>query len=206
MRDEDMLTSLAGRLARLAAQADAPGRGRDPRRQRRAVAPRTWPTSCWTPSTPTSTWRWPRPRPAWPIQRRSRSPRRREELVGRATAPLRRPGAAPDAHRHPPARRADHRHRERGPRHRAPVSATSRRGPRSQSFRQFIEENRDEITALQIIYSQPYAQQRLTYQQVKELARARWRCRPRPGPPSRCGGPTPNWSGTRCAAWARSGC
>ena len=38
------------------------------------------------------------------------------------------------------------------------------------SFRQYIEENRDEITALQIIYSQPYAQQRLTYQQVRELA------------------------------------
>jgi type I restriction enzyme R subunit len=39
-----------------------------------------------------------------------------------------------------------------------------------QSFQQFIEEHRDEITALQIIYSQPYARQRLTYQQVKELA------------------------------------
>jgi type I restriction enzyme R subunit len=39
-----------------------------------------------------------------------------------------------------------------------------------QSFREFIEQNRDEITALQIIYSQPYARQRLTYQEVKELA------------------------------------
>jgi type I restriction enzyme R subunit len=39
-----------------------------------------------------------------------------------------------------------------------------------QSFQQFIEAHRDEITALQIIYNQPYARQRLTYQQVKELA------------------------------------
>jgi type I restriction enzyme R subunit len=36
-------------------------------------------------------------------------------------------------------------------------------------FRQFIEQHRDEITALQIIYSQPYARQRLTRAQVKEL-------------------------------------
>jgi type I restriction enzyme R subunit len=38
------------------------------------------------------------------------------------------------------------------------------------SFQQFIEEHRNEITALQIIYNQPYSQQRLTFQQVKELA------------------------------------
>ena len=38
------------------------------------------------------------------------------------------------------------------------------------SFRAFLEANRDEIAALQIIYSQPYARQRLTYEQVKELA------------------------------------
>jgi len=38
------------------------------------------------------------------------------------------------------------------------------------SFEQFIEEHRDEITALQIIYSQPYVRQQLTYEQVKELA------------------------------------
>ena len=38
------------------------------------------------------------------------------------------------------------------------------------SFRQFIEENKDEITALEILFSQPYSQRRLTYEQVKELA------------------------------------
>jgi type I restriction enzyme R subunit len=39
------------------------------------------------------------------------------------------------------------------------------------SFRQYIEDNKDDITALQILYSRPYGQ-RLTYRQVKELAQA----------------------------------
>lgn len=39
-----------------------------------------------------------------------------------------------------------------------------------ESFRQFIEENKDEITALQIIFSQPRRDGPLTYQAVKELA------------------------------------
>jgi type I restriction enzyme R subunit len=40
-----------------------------------------------------------------------------------------------------------------------------------QSFEQFIADNKDEITALQILYSQPY-KQRLTFEAVKELADA----------------------------------
>jgi len=39
------------------------------------------------------------------------------------------------------------------------------------SFEEFIEENKDEITALQLLYSRPY-RQRLTYEQIKELAEA----------------------------------
>lgn len=39
-------------------------------------------------------------------------------------------------------------------------------------FREFIEANRDELTALRIIYGQPYGTRRLTYQAVKELAEA----------------------------------
>jgi type I restriction enzyme R subunit len=39
------------------------------------------------------------------------------------------------------------------------------------SFEAFIEQNRDEITALHVLYSRPY-RQRLTYEQVKELAEA----------------------------------
>jgi type I restriction enzyme, R subunit len=38
------------------------------------------------------------------------------------------------------------------------------------SFRRFIEENRDRITALQIIYSRPYAQRRLTFDDIRQLA------------------------------------
>src|SRR5204863_6610784 len=37
------------------------------------------------------------------------------------------------------------------------------------SFEQFIEKHKDEIEALQILYSRPYAE-RLTYKQVRELA------------------------------------
>ena len=40
-----------------------------------------------------------------------------------------------------------------------------------QSFRQFIEENRDEITALQVLYERPY-RQRLSYADIKALAEA----------------------------------
>jgi type I restriction enzyme R subunit len=39
-----------------------------------------------------------------------------------------------------------------------------------ESFKQFIEENKDEITALQIIYNKPYGQRHITYEQIKELA------------------------------------
>lgn len=38
------------------------------------------------------------------------------------------------------------------------------------SFRLFIEENRDEITALQILYEQPFRQQDLTFEHIRELA------------------------------------
>ena len=38
------------------------------------------------------------------------------------------------------------------------------------SFRAYLEQHKDEITALQLIYSRPYAQRALTYRQVKDLA------------------------------------
>ena len=41
----------------------------------------------------------------------------------------------------------------------------------AQSFQQFIEENRDEITALQVLYERPY-RQRLDYADIKALADA----------------------------------
>ena len=40
-----------------------------------------------------------------------------------------------------------------------------------ESLEQFIEEHRDEITALQILYARPH-RQRLTFAQIKELAQA----------------------------------
>lgn len=49
--------------------------------------------------------------------------------------------------------------------------ATDRARATVESFERFIEEHRDEITALQILYSRPHAQ-RLTFREVKELAQA----------------------------------
>lgn len=40
------------------------------------------------------------------------------------------------------------------------------------TFKQFIEENKDELTALQIIYSKPYGKRHFTYEQIKQLAKA----------------------------------
>jgi type I restriction enzyme R subunit len=40
------------------------------------------------------------------------------------------------------------------------------------SFKDFIEKNEDELTALQIIYSKPYGQRQLTYDAIKQLAEA----------------------------------
>ncbi|MBI1179197.1 MAG: DEAD/DEAH box helicase [Alphaproteobacteria bacterium] len=39
------------------------------------------------------------------------------------------------------------------------------------SFRAFMEENRDQLTALQILYNQPAGRQRLTYAAIRELVR-----------------------------------
>ncbi|MCI0475746.1 MAG: hypothetical protein L0Y55_05825, partial [Anaerolineales bacterium] len=41
-----------------------------------------------------------------------------------------------------------------------------------ESFKQFIEQNKDELTALQILYNLPYARRQLTYEAIAELARA----------------------------------
>ena len=39
-----------------------------------------------------------------------------------------------------------------------------------ESFKAFIKENRDELTALQVLYSRPYGEQRLSYESIRELA------------------------------------
>jgi len=40
------------------------------------------------------------------------------------------------------------------------------------TFKRFIEENKDELTALQIIYNQPYTRRHITYEGIKQLAEA----------------------------------
>ena len=49
--------------------------------------------------------------------------------------------------------------------------AADRAREQTQSFRQFIEDHKDEITALQVLYNQPYGGG-LTYTDIKELAQA----------------------------------
>ena len=51
------------------------------------------------------------------------------------------------------------------------VDARARAAETVESFKVFLEEHKDEITALQVLYSRPYAK-RLTYRDVKELAEA----------------------------------
>jgi type I restriction enzyme R subunit len=50
------------------------------------------------------------------------------------------------------------------------ITDTERARSMVNSFRQYIEEHKDEIAALQILLNQPYGQRRVTYRQVKELA------------------------------------
>ena len=40
------------------------------------------------------------------------------------------------------------------------------------TFRQFIEDNKDHLTALQMIYQEPYSLREVTYEQIKDLAEA----------------------------------
>lgn len=40
------------------------------------------------------------------------------------------------------------------------------------AFRRFIEENKSELTALQLIYSKPYGRRHLTYEEIRKLANA----------------------------------
>ncbi|HET9438023.1 MAG TPA: DEAD/DEAH box helicase family protein, partial [Gaiellaceae bacterium] len=51
------------------------------------------------------------------------------------------------------------------------ADATDRARATVASWEQFVEEHRDEITALQVLYSKPYAR-RLTFAEVRELAQA----------------------------------
>jgi type I restriction enzyme R subunit len=52
------------------------------------------------------------------------------------------------------------------------AGATERAQKTVESFRAFIEANKDELTALQIIYNMPYARRQLTYAEIRELADA----------------------------------
>lgn len=48
--------------------------------------------------------------------------------------------------------------------------STERAKEITEQFREFLQKNKDEITALQIIYNQPYSKRHLTYEMIKNLA------------------------------------
>ncbi|NNJ12580.1 DEAD/DEAH box helicase family protein [Chloroflexales bacterium ZM16-3] len=50
------------------------------------------------------------------------------------------------------------------------AGATEKARATVESFRAYLEQHKDEITAIQLLYSQPYGAQRPTFAQVKELA------------------------------------
>jgi hypothetical protein len=80
--------------------------------------------------------------------------------------------------------------------------STDRARKSVESFERFIEEHKDEITALQILYSRPSAQ-RLTFKEVKELA-LRSAARRTSGRPRSCGPRTRRSTARRCEARARA--
>ena len=84
-------------------------------------------------------------------------------------------------------------------------SIPSGHGLPSRSFRKFIEDNKDEITALQVLYNQPYGQRQFTYQQIQELAE-RIKQPPNSWTPEGFGVPTLNWRKTRSAVSVSGGC
>ena len=67
------------------------------------------------------------------------------------------------------------------------------------SFREYIEENRDEITALQVLYERPY-RQRLSYADIKGPWPTLWYRLLARGRPNGCGRPTGSLTSPRCEA------
>ncbi len=84
----------------------------------------------------------------------------------------RRTRAAGQAGRHPPTQRAGDRRVD----HRRGVdvgydpAAVNLAQNTVENFRRYIETHKDEITALQLLYSRPYGQRALTYRDIQELA------------------------------------
>ena len=128
-----------------------------------------------TRSTPTASSTPRALRPARSTRARRRSPHAASSLLDAAVEPLAtNPAAAGAARRGPPVLRADDRRDLEGRGDRGRLLA-GRRRPGAQDRRVLpsssSSEHKDEITALQILYSRPY-QQRLTFTEIKELADA----------------------------------
>ena len=130
----------------------------------------------------------------------TRSPQPPKQLLDAAVAPLATNPELRERHRRrAPLLRADDRRdlQRRGPRSRLLRGRRERARATVESFEQFIDEHKDEITALQILYSRPYAQ-RLTFREIKELANAIGRP-PCQWTPETLWAPTKRSTSPRCA-------
>jgi type I restriction enzyme R subunit len=58
------------------------------------------------------------------------------------------------------------------------ADATDRARKTVESFRQYLEDHKDELTALQILYNRPYALREVTYRDIRDLAHAIERTHP----------------------------
>ena len=170
--DDDTLSSLAGRLAALDRKIDAKERYDIELLAGGKSLPEIA-NACWTPWTPTSMSR--RRRPPRGKRRRSRRLSRRQPNAAMQEAAclladnprLRR--ALVEAHQRD-VQIIDTVTQDVLKEAGFDASATESARSTVESFRQFLEANKDEITALQILYSRPYAQRSLTYRDIEELA------------------------------------
>ena len=71
-------------------------------------------------------------------------------------------------------KRATHRYHQPGYGHLYGYDAQAREKAKTivDTFKKFIAENKDEITALQIIYNLPHSRQKLTFKEIEQLARS----------------------------------
>ena len=116
------------------------------------------------------------------------------KLIQEAVKPLYDPALRESPDRAQEKRRADHRQRQPGPSDRSRLQR--RRAERAkgivQSFEQFIQDHKDEITALQILYNRP-TRQPLTFEDIKDWP-TRCKRRRTSGPNPNSGRPTPRWT------------
>ena len=164
VRDPDVVSSIAGRLARLDRVISAEDRDRARRRGRRRRPHRHRPRARPTPSTSTPPGTQPRPRTAAPTRPTSSSPSARAELIEQACRVAGRTPALREKLievRRSYTQVLDETSKDEVIDAGFSRDATDRARQTVESWQAFVDEHKDDIDALQILYSRPYGK-RLT--------------------------------------------